>query len=431
MKKFFQKWILIGLALRLILMPITVHPDIRVFDLGAYLISQKGEVFSFYDYLSGLDSNDPLLRTYPPDALNYPPLAYLVPAAFMTLLRPFYNFSFNSLFLEDMGQTYQKAALYQTLFLLKLPYLLFDGLLAYLLYLILSGKKGELRQSAGKQAASVGGQAFKLWMLNPITLYATFAIGQIEIFTILSIIIALWFALKNKKEAAVMVLGVGGAFKLFPLLLLPIFALVLEKRLWQRIRLSLIGLAPYLAIIAPYLLFSPMYRQAAFLTGQTQKMLYMDLPVSGAESLPVFALGYFALLFLANRLSGKKDFLWKLILVMLLLFFSVTHYHPQWFLWITPFLIWDWLVFGKKHLNYWLILLACYLVIVFFFESSLHLGLFAPIAPSLLGVGSLSEWLGHFYNIFVIKSLIRALFAVSAGFLIFNLFRNEKNPSLS
>jgi len=37
-KKFLIKWILIGLVLRLILMPLTIHPDIRALDFGAFLI---------------------------------------------------------------------------------------------------------------------------------------------------------------------------------------------------------------------------------------------------------------------------------------------------------------------------------------------------------------------------------------------------------
>lgn len=406
MKKFFLRWILIGLVLRLVIIPFTVHPDIRAFDLGAYLISQKGEVLTFYDYLSHLNFTDPLLRNYKPDFFIYPPLAYLVPAAFMALLGPLYNFPFNDVFLREMEKTYQTVELYKTLFLLKLPYLFFDFLLAYLLYRIFTREKGRL--------------AFKLWMFNPVTFYATFAIGQIEIFPTLLVVAALWLALKGKKEVPVLLLGIGGAFKLFPLLFLPIFVLVLNRKFWQRIRLLMIGLLPYLLIIAPYLTFSPMYRQSAFLAGQAEKMLYMKLPLSGAEYLSVFGLGYFGLLFLAAKWTEKKEVLWKLGLALMLLFFSVTHYHPQWFLWLTPFLIWDLVVYGKRHLPYIAVLLSCYLVILLSFESSLHVGLFVPVNPSLAHLfGGIEEVVGRFCDPFQFKSFVRSLFAATAAFLVY------------
>lgn len=412
MKKFFLKWILVGLALRLILMPFTVHPDIRAIDLGAYLISQKGEWLTFYDYLSRLDPGNLLVRIYGPDLFIYPPLAYLIPGAFMFLLGPLYDFSFNNLFLLDMGATYRMVTLFKTLFLLKLPYLLFDFLLAFLLYQIFTKKKGET--------------AFKLWMVNPLTLYTTFAIGQIDIFPTLMIVAALFLALRNKKSLAVLMLGIGGAFKLFPLLFLPIFVLVLNKRFWQRLKLLVIGIIPYLAVIAPYLLFSPMYRQSALLASQTEKMLYLKLPLSGAEYLSVFVIGYFLLLFLATRLAGKKQALWQLGLVLMLLFFSVTHYHPQWFFWISPFLVWLLVEKGKKYINYIAILLFCYIAILFFFESSLHLGLLAPVAPSLVNAGSLTSLLSGVTNIFTLKSLLRSLFAATALILTIQLFKEKR-----
>ena len=408
MKNFFLKWILIGLFLRLILMPFTVHPDIRAFDLGAYLISQKGEFLTFYDYLSRLNPENPLLKNYKPDFFIYPPLAYLLPAVFMTLLAPFYDFTLNNIFLLDMEKTYQAIGLFKNLFLLKLPYLLFDFLLAFLLYQIFTRKEGKT--------------AFKLWMINPLTLYATFAIGQIDIFPTLMVVAALFFAFKDKKIYSALMLGIGGAFKLFPLLFLPIFALVLENKFWKRLKFLVTGLMPYLLVVAPYFLFSPMYRHAALLASQSEKMLFMKLPLSGAEYISVFALGYFILLFLASRLTGNKQALWKLGLALMLLFFSITHYHPQWFLWITPFLIWLIVNYGKKYLGHITLLVGCYMTIVLFFETSLHLGLFAPIFPSLSKAGSLASLLSGVTDIFTIKSLIRSLFVATAFFLISNVF---------
>jgi len=411
MKKFFLKWVLIGLLLRLILMPFTAHSDMTALDLGAFVISQKGEFLTFYDYLSKLEKANPLVNLYGVGLFNYPPLAYLTPALSMAILSPFYNFSANYVFMTGMDKIFQTAELFKTIFLLKLPYLLFDFLLAYLLFKIFKEK---------------GKAAFKIWMLNPLTLYSTFAMGQFEIMPTLLVVAAIFFALKNKRWLAVIMLGIGGAYKMFPLLFLPIFVLLLDKNFWRRLWLFVVGLLPYLLVIAPYFLFSPMYRQAAFLTNQAEKMLYMKLPLSGAEYLSVFLVGYFLLLILAAKSFSQKDSFWRFGFVLMLLFFAVTHYHPQWFLWIAPFLVWDWLNYGTKHRPYLILLFGCWLSLTLFFESSLHIGLFAPIAPGLLKMGSLTDLVGRFYDPFLIKSLIRSLFGAVAIFLSFCLLSERK-----
>ena len=414
MKKFLIKWILIGLALRLVLMPFTAHSDMTALDLGAFVISQKGEWLTFYDYLSKLPKINPLVSLYGIGLFNYPPLAYLTPALFMLILSPFYNFSANYVFMTGMDKIFQTTEIFKIAFLLKLPYLLFDFSLAFLLLKIFK-EKGRL--------------AFKIWMLNPLTLYATFMMGQFDIIPTLLVVAGIFFAFKKQKWLAVAMLGIGGAYKMFPLLFLPIFVLVLDKNFWRRIWLFIIGLLPYLLIISPYFLFSPMYRQSAFLANQAEKMLYMKLPLSGAEYLSVFIVGYFCLLILAAKSKQQVENLWRLGFVLMLLFFSVTHYHPQWFLWIAPFLLWDWLTFGLKHRFYLILLLSCWLMITLFFETSLHFGLFAPIAPGLLKMGNLTDLVGRFYDVFVVKSAIRSLFAAVSIFLLFDLLPEGKRSA--
>jgi len=414
MKKFLIKWILIGLALRLILMPFTAHSDMTALDLGAFVISQKGGVLTFYDYLSGLDKANPLVSLYGIGLFNYPPLAYLTPALFMAILSPFYNFSANYVFITGMDKIFQTAELFKTIFLLKLPYLFFDFLLAFLLLKIFKEK---------------GKTAFKLWMFNPLTLYATFAMGQFDIIPTLLVVGSIFFAYKDKKFLAVAMLGIGGAFKMFPLLFLPLFVLLLEKGFWRRAWLFVVGLLPYLLVISPYFLFSPMYRQAAFLTNQTEKMLFMKLPLSGAEYLSVFMVAYFILLILASRVKSQKDNLWRFGLVLMLLFFAVTHYHPQWFLWIAPFLVWLWLNNQGQSRPYIFLMLGCWFLLTLFFEPSLHIGLLAPIAPNLLKLGGLTELISRFYDVFLIKSLIRSFFAALVLFLSFHLLSERKGSA--
>jgi len=416
-KSLFSKWffwpLLVGVVIRLFLSSITFHPDIRAIDLGAYLISQKGQILGFYDYLAKLDPDNPLVKIYGVDIFIYPPLAYLVPAFFMLLLSPFYNFSFNNLFLLAKIPFSGNFELFKTLFLLKIHYLLFDVFLAFLFLKCFEGKKGR--------------KAFLLWLFNPATLYATFAMGQLDIFPTLAVVLATLLAFKNRPVLSMVALGIGGGFKLFPLLFIPIFSLVLGEKLIERLKLLGLGLLSYGIIILPYFLHSPIYRVTAVMANQASKMLYMTLPVTAAEGIPVFLLGYFLLLFVANKKCGQKSYLWRLGLALTLLFISVTHYHPQWFLWATPFLIWLMVEFGDKYVYPILFILVGFIVHLLFFDPSLHLGLLAPIFPTLSQLKPLEGIL--FFDQFMLRNIFRALTAATSIYLLVELILLDSRHS--
>jgi len=108
----------------------------------------------------------------------------------------------------------------------------------------------------------------------------------------------------------------------------------------------------------------------------------------------------------------------------LLLFFSVTHYHPQWFLWITPFLFLFLVGNFYKRILLVVILFVCWFGITLLFESSLSYGLFNPLLPDLNQTISLSDIPGKYTNIFQFKSLVRSIFA---GVSLFTIFKYEQN----
>ena len=52
-KKWWFWWFIAGVIIRLILMPITFHPDLWVFVSSGYIFASKG-VFNIYDYIVNL-----------------------------------------------------------------------------------------------------------------------------------------------------------------------------------------------------------------------------------------------------------------------------------------------------------------------------------------------------------------------------------------
>ena len=177
-------WLILGILIRLVITPITLHPDIRGYNLGAYLISQ-GHVFNFYDYLGNLPENDQLVNIYGRDLFIYPPLAYLYPAVFLKLLWPLYPQELFQTLLIDMWKTIEHPQFSLLVYLLKLPYLIPDLLIVYLL-----GKF--FKNNREKFLAQI------FWLLNPVVIYTTYMISQFDVLLALSIIASLLLA-KNKK----------------------------------------------------------------------------------------------------------------------------------------------------------------------------------------------------------------------------------------
>ncbi len=410
MKKFFLTVGLIGVILRLVLMLITAHPDLWAFYFTNHLFAYAG-IFNIYDYLANLSKEADLAKNYGTNFFTYPPLAYFLLGLLSFILRPLGDSSFYGWAVNHYPMIYGNVLVMKEIFLTKLPYLFFDvGVAIVLVKLFKSEKEKKL--------------AFVLWMFNPLTLYSSFMVGQFDILPIFFVVAALYFSLKKKATLAVLMLGIGGALKMFPLLFLPFFIFLLGRNWREKVMLSILGALPYLLSIMPFL-GSTAFRQVSLFASQSQKMLHMSLPVSGAEGIYVFVLVYFFLICLAA--FRKTSEIWLFCLATMLLFFSVTHYHPQWMLWLTPFFVIETVSSKFKHFWLWLVLFLSWVGITLMFEPSLNFALFAPLSPNLVNLPGLSESISPFYNVFQLKSLLRSLFAGVSLFLIYAFFVKNQN----
>jgi hypothetical protein len=401
-------FILVALAflLRLVIIPITIHPDINGYNFGAYLISQKGQALSFYDHLSSLGQEHPLVKIYGVDLFIYPPLLYLLMGAFMKILSPFYPWQTYHTLLLGFDKAFADPNLPRLLFLLKAPFLIFD-----ILGLILIGKLFEKPKEKFL--------ALSFWLFNPLIFYSSYMMAQFDILIAVSILAALYFHKIKKPHLAALSLGLGGLIKMFPLLLLPFYAFSARGKLKERIILISVGLFVYILGILPYL-GSQGFRRFALLAPQTDKMFFAKIPVTGSEFLPIF-LVVLVLLLWFSYYWGHKFPPWQWFLAVLLLFFSVTHYHPNWFIWLSApliiFLVQGWSTSSLPTG----VLFLCFVIIVFTFDSSLNLGLFRMLSPELINF-SFRGLLARFYDPNLFASIIRGLFAATSLFVSLSLF---------
>ena len=345
----------VGLAIRLVLIPITMHADFRAYNLAAYLITQKGQLLGFYDYISRLPRTDRILEVFMDDGLFiYPPLAYLTHALFMWLLSPFYPWQTLNTLILYFDHVRPDPNLPWLLYLLKLPYLITDAAGLFILLKLVDPRRRLLAAS--------------LWIFNPVTIYSAYMLAQLDIYIAVFLLLVLLAVARGRSLWAAVFIGIAAGFKPFPLLLAPF----LGQGLWGKAKHTGLALLTYLVIISPYL-SSPAFKQYALLANQTEKLWFAKVPVSGGQYISIFLLGLVLLLWW-NFYKPKAMSLAGWITSALLLFFSVVHYHVQWFTWVVPSLIV--VLTTKKLLLPSVVLMICYAVIVLLGEQTLFFGLF-------------------------------------------------------
>lgn len=407
--------VFVGLFLRLLISPFTYHSDIQTFDFGGYVLSQ-GYVSNFYDFLPNLDSSNPIKNTFPSFNFNYPPAVYLVFGIIANIFVFLVGEEFRYNFLFNIKSVLGSLPLFLHLLTLKLPLLAFDIGVALLLAKLITNEKLKL--------LVVG-----MWLFNPITIYSTTMMGQFDIVPTFFTVLSLYLLKKNGVNQkgllwAAVCLGIGSAFKIYPLfLLVPLMGLT-EK--WSdRIKVGLVGIAPYLLTVLPFLPSSG-FRSSALVAGQTLKSFYAQIPLSGGESILLFpaVLIFFYIIFLMFK--GSVENLWERYLIVLLLFFIFTHFHPQWLLWLTPFLILAVVHSGMKLMFPKILIYLSWFGMLFFFDPGLNIGLSSPIFPNLYDSISIWQMLGINIDYNFSRSILQSIFAGAAIYFLYYFFPLKK-----
>lgn len=404
--------LILAVVMRLFIAGSTFHADIVGQSLSSYFFAFKN-VTNIYDHLATLPATHPLVQHFNvKDIFIYPPLTYFTLGTFIkgaSVIIP------ESFFLNLMngGSIFQpNLSLY--LIVLKLPYLFIDIAMAFVLASLFDKEKQKK-------------WAFLLWLFNPVTFYATFSMGVFDIIPAIFTVLSLVFAKKNKLGLAALMIGIGTAYKQYPIFLLP-FVVFSAKGFWNRFKVLVLGLIPYIVSIAPYLT-SPAFKNMVF-SAQSQKMFYMQWMVSGAEGLYPYIIGFVLLVLHAYRTKNLIQKLWKYYLGYFLILFSVTHFHPQWFLWVSPFIIIELVSNNWKNLWLDLTLLGCYLFIILTFDNSLSVGLFAVLDHKLNNFPGIDKLIAAKTDLFFLKSAVRSLFAATGLFLIYDLLSSKSRGNI-
>ncbi|MBU1126877.1 hypothetical protein KKF11_00855 [Patescibacteria group bacterium] len=411
LRSFYGRVLLLALFVRFLLMPFIFHPDIKSHHFHFYFLSQG--VFNIYEFLASNVQNLPYTDTF-----NYPPLVYFVFGAVQFLLKPFLGGGFIGWIFDWGPGRLANPEIFRYLFILKIPYLILDIVTAFLLTCFFKEKKQKQK-------------IFLFWLFNPVVLYSIYGLASFDILPSLFVLWSVFLVLKKRPMLGGLILGLAAAFKTYPLLLLPFLAIFGAKDTKTRLKIFILGLVPYFLTCLPFLGSTP-FRESVLLSGLSQRLFLAAIPIGFGENLIIFVAALTFLFFLALRfassLSHPEEKIIPFFLAVLLLVFGLSHFHPQWIVWILPFLT---ILLVKKPSLFFaqVVFYLSFLAVVFLLNDRAQLfGLLTPINLDFSEMPSIFEILRDkkIIDPFLVQSLFHSLLAGTALWLGWQILK-EKN----
>ena len=374
---------LIGLLVRLIVMPFTTHSDLLSVYHRAHLILGGASITKFA-----------------PDLFN------LLHAGYLWLLKPLLPYSamwsptnLHTYVFADWLGFVNNQSIFRILFLFKFQYLVFELLAVWLL----------LKLVPRERAVSV--TAF--WMMNPIVIFSTYIFGRFDIIIVFLLLSALYLAREDRPGRAMLVLGLATLLRVYPVILVLPFAMILGRNFRDRARLAMLGLLPLIIPLTIGLTRGPDFiRQFTSMTHLTYPLL-MKFSFLGRDNLYVFVLIYFLLLFnlYIHPRSGYAKLQRYSFYVMATLF-ATSFFHPHYFMWLMPFITFyvdDLRVLRIHHIQ-----IGAWAVLAMQWGRSLAGFLLAPLSPAFFwALASPLDWVDRVYPSVQFIGIGRSLLAAT------------------
>lgn len=396
-------WLCLGVAVRLVLMPFTAHNDfLDSHWRSEQMVERKIPYPTRTQFLSHAADAAWLLVITP--LLPERAQIFAAPPSKNGRLdaEPVY-------FNQFVGY----AAAQRALFLTKLIYLFVDVVTAFaLLYLF--------------EHVDQGISAFRLWMLNPATIFAVFIYGRYESYALLCLVLSLVLIKREHILFAALMLGVAIAFRATPILLLPIYMLGLTKRRLHQIGLLVAGLLPQLLIVV-VMEWIFKYIPAYNVDHRTGPLSGLTNTVFTPFSVFPFLVTYILILFWIDRQTSSLQNVVRASLGIYLLIYMFTWHSAHYISWLAPFIV-PVIAWGRISARYYGIFLVAW---AFYWLTATDAGVFtAYLFSPLFGYAYLpvppgqviARWITPLqldYNQLVIAA--RSLLCAVAGWMLLQL----------
>lgn len=310
------KLFLLAILLRVLIMPFYFHPDIKTYHFQAAFL-KKG-IFNIYTHLVNNKETLPIKEEF-----VYFPLTFFFLGTYQILAAPLLGPNFNDWLSDASEQARESVGTFRYLFILKLPYLVIDLTVAFLIMKFFDDVNRKKK-------------ALILWLFNPFSIAIIYIFSNIDIIPVALSLLCLLFFRNKKIFLSGLTLGLAAGFKAYPLLFLP-FLMLYTKDVKEALKMFITSVGILVLIILPF--WSSAFLNSAFISGLTTRIAFPTLAIGFGESLMIALISLSSLFVMGLTEAGKKlEFIQLYILQVLLLLFSGIHFHIQWLLWIMPFL---------------------------------------------------------------------------------------------
>ncbi len=387
------KWFVAGYLIRLAFMPIASSVDQTVLLWETALLAKTGMLVPSGDWPPIFYILTPFLRLF----------SIIDPASYSNIFQDVLNNQRYSPFIASLTIRLSQPGINLLLLITKIPYLAFDLATAFLLLHMIDDIVKASR-------------AFKLWMLNPIAIYVSYALGDYDIIVTFLLLLAVYLYKQNKSKSSALSIGISAAFKPIGLIFAVMLAVfhsrkaktTLEKS-FSFTQILFLGAFPA-AIMVGFLLFSTHYYESAnaawgtfeyfngyfgthtFVNGMTVTSaipagltlvgLEFPLKVQLFNADTLYFLPALAMVFLLvlSHVQISYNRILAALTSFLLLYYAFSHFHAQWFLWVQPLIILFAADKYQKFLKPYLLALPLFFVYTWQWDPLLSSALFLPIA---------------------------------------------------
>lgn len=393
-----KKLIFLAIILRVLVAMFYFHPDIKTYSYQASFL-KKG-VFNIYTYLTTHKKELPLKEEF-----VYFPLTYLTLGSYQAVVSPFLPGLDKWLGNADSISNVRDNGSFWYLLVLKLPYLVLDIAIGYLLMSFFTESREKKK-------------VFTLWLFNPFTIVLIYIFGNVDIMPVILTVASFIFVQKKKLPMSALLLGLASGFKLYPLLFIPFLFLAAENKRDKVMTLLIPGIVLALTCL-PFA--SGAFVNSALVSGLTTRIFSPSFSVGFNEFIIVGILGFSALFYWAY-LKDKSINLGHYWIALYLLIFSFSHFHVAWLLWLAPFIVM--LAVKRPKLGLTLLSLTTFAFLIppLYEDRFMTIGLMRQFTTLYDLLPTAFQIIEKFFDPFSLQSILHSVLAGGSIVLIYKMF---------
>ncbi|MDD3048718.1 MAG: glycosyltransferase 87 family protein [Bacilli bacterium] len=207
-----------------------------------------------------------------------------------------------------------------------------------------------------------------IWLTTPIALFSQFIFGQYDIFTLFFTLLGLLFYFKKDTTKFILFFGIAMTFKYFPIFIFIPLLLAKEKNIWEIVKKCFYVMIPIAIEILIYI-WSPAFRDGVLGFSATGYIFGTQIVGTGM-SIKLFVFFWLVLCACSyfKEIKDNDSFIKYVFFycgLVCFLIFGMSLWHPQWVLFMTPFLVFGTVINKKTDIYLFLDILLMFFFIAF------------------------------------------------------------------